>query len=275
MLIGEPRVYDTAAKRSRAVEELVEAYRYRHLIFQLVRRDVLTRYKRSVLGVAWTMLNPLGMMIVLTIAFSQLFGGTRSYPAYVLTGLVAWNFFSQTTTAAMNQMVWGGALLGRIYIPRTVFVLSSIGTGLVNILLSLVPLFVVLLATGTPIRLSILFLPVAVLCLAAFSLGIGLLLSTWAIYFYDVTEMYQILLTAWLYLTPVIYPEEIIPEASRVFLFSLNPMYHLVTLFRVPIYEGVIPDPTRILIALGFSFLILLAGWLIFTQRSDEFAYRI
>lgn len=268
-------VYDSGLKRSKAIEEAVEAYRYRHLIFQLVRRDVLTRYKRSILGVAWTMLNPLGMMLVLTIAFSQLFGGTRAYPAYVLTGLVAWNFFSQTTMASMNQMVWGGGLLGKIYIPRTVFVLSSIGTGLVNLLLSILPLIVVLLITGTPIRLTMLFLPVSILSLMAFSLGVGLLLSTWAIYFYDVTEMYQIVLTAWMYLTPIIYPEEIVPEPVRTWLFTLNPMYHLVNIFRAPIYEGALPDVRQIVAALGLSILVLAAGWILFTRKSDEFAYRV
>ena len=262
-------------KRSRALEELIEAFRYRHLIFQLVRRDVLTRYKRSVLGVAWTMLNPLGMMLVLTIAFSQIFQSTRAYPAYVLTGLIAWNFFAQTTTASMNQMVWGGSLLSKIYIPRTVFVLSSIGTGLVNILLSIVPLIFVLVITGTAIRWTILFLPISIFFLTTFSLGIGLLLSTWAIYFYDVTEMYQIVLTAWLYLTHIIYPPEIVPEAIRKWLFMFNPMYYLIDLFRMPIYEGVVPDLRTLAAAAGVSVSVLTIGWIIFARRSDEFAYRI
>ena len=268
-------VYDSGVKRSKALEELIEAYRYRHLIFQLVRRDVLTRYKRSFLGVAWTMLNPLGMMLVLTVAFSQIFQSTRAYPAYVLTGLIAWNFFSQTTMASMSQMVWGGSLLGKIYVPRTVFVLSSVGTGLVNVLLSIIPLMIVLLITGTPLRWTILFAPLAIFCLTAFSLGVGLLLSTWAIYFYDVTEMYQIVLTAWLYLTPIIYPEEIIPEALRKWLFTLNPMYHLIDMFRGPIYEGTLPDINRMVVAFGISILVLAIGWIVFARRSDEFAYRI
>ena len=274
-VIEDIPIYDSGLKRSKAIEEVIEAYRYRHLIFQLVRRDVLTRYKRSILGVAWTMLNPLGMMLVLTVAFSQLFGGTRAYPAYVLTGLVVWNFFSQTTTSSMNQMVWGGGLLGKIFIPRTVFVLSSIGTGFVNLTLSLVPLVVVLLITGTPIRLTILFLPISILSLIAFSLGVGLLLSTWAIYFYDVTEMYQIFLTAWMYLTPIIYPEEIVPDGVRTWLFTLNPMYHLVGIFREPLYNGTIPDVRQLVGALGLSILVLAAGWIIFARRSDEFAYRV
>lgn len=268
-------IYDSGLKRSKALEELQEAYRYRHLIAQLVRRDILTRYKRSVLGVAWTMLNPLGMMLVLSVAFSQLFGGTRAYPAYVLSGLIAWNFFSQTTTAGINQMVWGGGLLSRIYIPRTVFVLSSIGTGVVNLLLSMVPLIIILLITGTPIRVSILFLPISIISLAAFSLGVGLIISTWAIYYYDVAEMYQIVLTAWMYLTPIIYPESIIPEPLRIWLFTLNPMYHLVSLFRAPLYGGVLPSLADIVAGAGIGIIVLTIGWFVFSQRSDEFAYRV
>jgi ABC-2 type transport system permease protein len=274
MVQGVP-VYDSARTRSRAIEELVEAWRYRNLIIQLVRRDVLTRYKRSVLGVAWTMLNPLGMMLVLTIAFSQIFGGVRAYPAYVLSGLVAWTYFAQVTAAAMHQMVWGGMLLNKIYIPRTVFVLSSIGTGLVNLVLSIVPLVAVLLVTGVPLRWTIVFLPVPMLLLSLFALGISLIISTWAVYFPDVAEMYQIVLTAWMYLTPIIYPEEIVPEVYRQFVFSFNPMYHLVTLFRKPIYEGVIPSFPEVGWAFLATFLVAALGWWIFTRKSDEFAYRI
>ena len=274
-MINEAPIYDSGRKRSKAVEELIEAYRYRHLIYQLIRRDILTRYKRSILGVAWTMLNPLGMMLVLTLAFSQLFGGTRAYPAYVLTGLIAWNFFAQTTNASMNQMVWGGGLLKRIYLPRTVFVLASIGTGVVNLFISLVPLTIVLFVTGVQIRLTILFVPVAFLALSAFSLGVGLLISTWAIYYYDVAEMYQIVLTAWMYLTPIIYPAEIVPENVRFWMFTLNPMYHLVALVRAPLYEGTLPDLTQTIAAVGMSFIVLVVGWITFTRRADEFAYRV
>jgi len=274
-MVDNVEVYDSAKTRWKALEEFVQAAKYRSLILQLIRRDILSRYKRSVLGVAWTMLNPLGMMLVLTIAFSQLFSGTRAYSSYVLSGLIAWTFFAQTTTISMTQMVWGGALLSRIYIPRTVFALSSIGTGLVNITLSLVPLIAVMLFTGAPLRLSAFFLPISMLLLALFALGVGLLISTLAVYFPDVAEMYQIVLMAWMYLTPIIYPEEIIPEAYRTFLFTFNPMYHLVTLFRQPLYEGIVPSINRIGAAAAIAVLMFVIGWAIFSEKSDEFAYRV
>jgi ABC-2 type transport system permease protein len=270
-------VYDSTRRGSVVLEELREIINYRYLILQLIRRDILTRYKRSFLGVAWTMLNPLGMMVVWTIAFSQFFraGDLPSYPAYVLSGLLAWTFFSQTTTASMVNLVWGGGLLNRIYMPRTSFAIAAIGTGLVNITLSMVPLIGVMFITGLKLHWSILFTPISVLILAGFALGVGLLISTLAVYFPDIAEMYQILMMAWMFLTPVMYPVTILPEAYRYYLTTLNPMYHMVTLFRIPIYFGRLPTLNELLVPLGISLFFLILGWLVFTKKSDEFAYRI
>lgn len=268
-------VYDSAAQISPAIEEIREVRKYRYLVGQLVRRDILSRYKRSVLGVAWTMLNPLGTMIILSVVFSQLFKSVESYPAYILSGLVAWNFFAQTTNAAMSGLIWGGSLLHRIYIPRTIFGISAIGTGVVNLVLSIVPLIIVMLFTHVPIQLSILFLPIPILLLAIFSLGFGLFLSALAVYFPDVSEMYQIILTAWMYLTPIIYPIEIMPASLVNLVKYFNPMYSMVQLFRLPIYNGTIPSFEEILPALLWSFGVLIIGWLFFTSKSEEFAYRL
>ena len=250
-------------------------WRYRNLVVQLVRRDIVTRYKRSVLGVAWTMLNPFAMMLVLTIAFSKVFGATRAYPAYLLTGLVAWNFFAQTTVAAMRQLVWGGSLIQRIYIPKTIFAISAIGTGLVNLLLSLAPLAFVMVVSGLALPVTGLFLPVSILLLAAFALGVGLAVSIIAVHFPDVAEMYEIVLTAWMYLTPIIYPEETIPESFRWWLFNLNPVYHLIKLFRLPLYDAVWPSLSNIGVAVVVAGLALIVGWAVFTRKADELAYRV
>jgi ABC-2 type transport system permease protein len=268
-------VYDSRKRGSLALEELRGVFRYRDLIYQLVPRDVVSRYKRSALGIAWTMLYPLGMMAVLTVVFSQLFQSVRGYPAYILSGLVAWNFFSQSTAAAMIQMVWGSSLLQRIYLPRTAFVVSAIGTALVNLLLSLVPLVLIVLLVGLPLRPSVLFLPISVLLLAAFSLGVGLLFSAWAIYFPDVSEMYQVALIGWLYLTPIIYPEEAIPAAYRFWLLHLNPMYYLIEVFRQPVYGGVLPSGPLLAAATLIAFSALALGWIVFSSRADEFTYHI
>ena len=269
-------IYDSDRQGSAALEELRAIFNYRYLVVQFVRRDILTRYKRSVLGVAWTMLNPLGTMLILTIVFSQAFGGSQEgYAAYVLSGLIAWNFFAQSSNAATLHLVWGGSLLKKIYIPRTSFAVSATGTGLINILFSLIPLLIVMLITGVPIRWTIIFIPIPILFLAMFALGVGLLISTMAIFYADIAEMFQIALTAWMYLTPIIYSPEILPEVYRFWITRLNPMFYLVELFRMPIYYGKVPDLSLVLIAGGISIVTLFAGWIYFTGKSDEFAYRV
>ena len=267
-------IYDSAQLIPHALQELMEALHYRHLLFQLVRRDILTRYKRSVLGVAWTMLNPLGIMLVLSFVFSHLFGQIRAYPAYILSGLMVWNFFTQSTTGAMNSLVWGGGLLQRIYIPRASFGLSAILSGVVNLVLSFVPLTIVMLITGSPLRWTVIFLPVSLLLLACFTLGLGLAISTLAVYFPDVAEMYQVILVAWMYMTPIIYPESVIPAKYQLIL-HLNPMYYLVKLWRLPLYEGLWPTWGQFWPAAVIAIGMLLVGWFFFTSKSDEFAYRV
>ena len=269
-------IYDSASQVTPELEELREIIRYRNLVVQMVRRDILTRYKRSVLGVAWTMLNPLGTSIVLAVIFSSVFGGSdKSYPVYVLAGLIAWNFFSQTTNAAIVNLVWGGGLLNRIYIPRTVFGVSAVGTGLVNLTLSLVPLIIIMLAFSIPLSPSMLILPIPILFLAMFSLGVGLFISSLAIYYSDVAEMYQIVLLAWFYLSPVIFKDEFLPPQVLVFIKLFNPMYHMINLFREPIYEGRVPDINEFLVSGLWAIITLLVGWVVFSRRADEFAYRV
>ena len=273
-IVEKTQIYDSDKRGSSALEELRGIFQYRDLIYQLVRRDIVTRYKRSILGIGWTLLQPLGIMVVMTLVFSNLFQTVKAYPAYILSGLVAWTFFAQTTTAAIHQIVWGGTLLRRIYLPRTSFAISAMGTGIINLMFSLVPLVAIVLITGQPLKWSILFVPIAMLLLAAFALGVGLILSAIAIYFPDVTEMYQIILVAWMYLTPIIYPESILPDASRFWITRLNPMYHLVSMFRMPLYEGILPRWDQLAIASGIAIVTLAAGWLYFSRKADEFTYQ-
>ena len=268
------KIYDTANRAPRAIEELRTVFEYRNLVMQLVRRNITTRYKRSILGVAWTMINPLGTMLILTMIFSQVFN-SKGYAAYLLCGLMAWNFFSQTTVACMVDLTWGGQLLHRIFIPRTIFALAAIGTGLVNLLLSLIPLFVVVLLNGIPITWNVLYLPIPMLLLACFSLGFGLLVSAFAVFFPDFSEMYQIALMAWMYLTPIIYPESVLTPELLGWISRLNPMYGLVKLFRLPLYDGRLPTWEELWPSLLISIVVLIVGWLFFTRRSDEFSYRI
>lgn len=266
------QVYDSSKKIP--FNDILEVIQYRFLIKQLIRRDVLTRYKRSLLGVAWTMLNPLGTMVILSIVFSNIFRSTENYAVYVLTGIIAWNFFSKSTNAAMGNMVWGGSLISRIYLPPTVFSISAIGTEVINLFLSLVPLVLVLLVLQFKLTIAVIFLPVSIVLLAAFSLGLALAVSRFAVFFPDVAEMYQIILTAWMYLTPIIIPYDMFPQQFIAFL-NLNPMTWLVQLFRAPIYYGRFPTWEEFLISLAWALGMLLVGWLLFRSKRDDYAYRV
>jgi ABC-type polysaccharide/polyol phosphate export permease len=269
------QIYDSTQLGYPTLTEIKEAFRFRNFILQLARRDILTRYKRSFLGIAWTMLNPLGMMLVLSLAFSQMNKDIHGYPAYILTGLLAWTFFSQTTTAAMINLVWGGGLLNKVYVPKTSFAIAATITGIVNASLTFVPLLLVMGVIGVPIHFSILFFPVALLLLATFSLGLGLLLSTFAVYFPDVAEMYQIFLQAWFFLTPIVLNEKQYPAKFSYWIFHLNPMFYFVRLFRVTIYEGRLPYVGELTSAIVVAFVVLLVGFFIFSRKSSEFGYRL
>lgn len=267
-------IYDSAKRGSPAIEELRDVFQFRDLIYQLVRRDIVTRYKRSVLGIAWTLIQPLGMMIVISIVFSRLFNRIEGYSVYLLSGIITWTFFSQTTTATIHQMVWGGVLLKKIYLPSTAFAISAVGTGLVNLVLSLIPLLIIAAVENIPITGNLIFLPVAMLLVAIFALGLGLLISTFAIYFPDIAEMYQVVLIGWMYLTPIIYPIDIVPARIQS-LLKLNPMYYFVQMMRAPIYDGTLPSLHILKISTLIAVITLMLGWIVFSIKSDDFAYRL
>jgi ABC-type polysaccharide/polyol phosphate export permease len=267
-------VYDSAKRRVAAIDELVQLFAYHNLVVQMTRRDIVSRYKRSLLGVAWTMLNPLGISLILTVVFSQVFGATGGYAAYVLSGLVAWNFFSQTSNGTIWGMIWGGNLMKRIYIPRMVFAVSALGTGLVNLGLALIPTIVIMMLIGVPVKSTILFLPVPVLFLAMFTLGMGLLVSAFGVFFADVAEIYQLALTAWMYLSPVIYKLDFLPP-QWLWIVRLNPMFYLINLFRAPLYDGRIPSLEEIAVCAAISTVTLLVGWMVFSLKVDELAYSV
>jgi ABC-type polysaccharide/polyol phosphate export permease len=267
--------YDSSKKRIPLIDEFKELVRYRELLHLLIANSIKTRYKRSTLGVIWTMLNPLLYMSVMVVAFSHLFRfQVANYPVYLLSGLIAWNFFSQTTTQAMNSLIWGGALLKKIYLPRTIFAVAAVGNGIINLLVACIPLILIMLFTHQTIYVTWWFLPIAILILSAVSLGVALIISMIAVFFADIVELYQILLQALFYLTPIMYPENILPAKLQNYLV-LNPVYDVVRVFRTPIYEGHLPSLFSLSAALIAALLVLLFGWWFFTRKADQIAYRI
>lgn len=266
-------LYDTQEKRNPWVDEMRALIKFRSLVGELILQSIKARYKRSILGVAWTILNPMLTMLVLTIVFSQLFAFSISkYPVYLLSGLLLWNFFGQTTIAAMKDLIWSGNLLKSIFLPRSIFAVAAVGTGIVNLVISLIPLGLIMLLTGSTISTSLIFLPISIFIAALFALGIGLGLSTLAVFFTDIVDMYQILLLAWMYLTPIFYPIEILaPQFSWI--IHINPMYYILEIFRMPIYQGVFPTPNIVVGALVSAITVFLIGSWYFVKNSKKFAF--
>jgi ABC-2 type transport system permease protein len=257
------------------IEDAVELFHYRDLVASLVRRDLTVRYKRSALGFVWTMLNPLLTMLVMAIVFSTAFRfPIEHYPVYLLAGLLLWNFFSQSTLQSADSLVWGGGLLNKIYLPKSIFVVSAILVGLVNLAFALVPLALIMLLTGQLFSPALLFLPVAIFLAALFSLGVGLCISTLAVFFLDILDIFRLVLTVLMYMTPIFYPLSIVPDRYKI-LIHLNPMFYFVELFRTPVYQGVLPDVTWIFRGAFLALATFVFGWWFFTRMSNEFAYRI
>jgi ABC-2 type transport system permease protein len=221
------------------------------------------------------MINPLVNTIVMTIVFSTLFRfSTKDYVIYFLSGIQLWNFFSQSSIASSRCIVANGSLLKKVYIPQAVFVLSTVLSELVNFALALVPLLILLPLFGKGSFAALFFLPVPLLIAVAFTLGVSFILAAASVFFYDVGETYQLLVVPWLYLTPIIYPVDIIPE-KYLLIIKLNPMYYIVECFRLPIYQGQIPSLPTLLGAAIPAAIVLAIGYKMFRDWSDEFIFYI
>ena len=266
--------YDSALRGWRPLVEAKELWRYRHLVRELVARDLTVRYKRSVLGVGWTLLGPLLQMAALTVALSALMKSqVANYPLYFLAGTLFWTFFSQATGHAANLSADALELSKRVYLPRSAFVAAAIGVAVVNLCLSLLPLVAIAAATGRRPGPAWLFLPVAVAIGAAFTAGVGLVVFTLACRFVDVRETYLVLLQPWFFVTPIIYPREVVPEEFRL-LVRVNPMTYLAELFRAPLYDGWLPGWKTLLFSAVAAAVSLAVGWWFYASRIDDYAER-
>ena len=251
--------------------------KYMFLLQQLVSRDFKVKYKRSILGVVWSLLYPLLTMAVMAIVFSNVFKFSTpgvSYLAYLLSGLVMFNYFSEASNLAMSSVVANFSLLNKIYIPKYIFPLSKCLFVGINFLLTLIPLYVVLFATGTGINIYHIFLPYAFLCLFMFTLGMGFILSAVSVFLRDMFYIYGIIVMMWTYLTPIMYDIKMISEELQPWL-KLNPLYHYINFAREIILYGRIPQPFTWTICLLSSVAVLLIGVIVFKKTQDKFIYYV
>lgn len=249
--------------------------KYRYLMKQLVARDFKTKYKRSVLGVLWSFLNPLLTMLVQYIVFSTLFkSDIANFPVYLLTGIVCFSFFSEATSMSLTSIVGNASLITKVYVPKYIYPLTRVMSSTINFALSLVPLLMVLLITRTPIRPSLLLLPVGVGCLFALSLGIGMLLAAMMVFFRDTQFLWGVVSMLWMYATPIFYPESIIPSHFMT-LYKMNPLYHIIRFIRIVLMDGVSPEPKAYFLAIVASVIPLLIGAAVFKKTQDRFVLNI
>lgn len=266
-----PVIVNSSEQKLLFINEIRELREFYYLLVNLVNRDLTVRYKRSVLGFFWSMLNPLLLMIIFTIVFSTVFRfEIPHYEIYFLSEYLVFLFFSQTTVTSMTSLAWNGSLMKRVRVPKSIFALSITLSGLVNLCLSYLPLFLLMLIRGAPITPAVLFLPVAFLIIAFFTLGVSLLLSSLAVYFDDVSHMYGVATLGLLYLTPIIYPISIVPEHWR-WLVNLNPLRVLFEVARAPIYYGTLPSLEHVLISTALAVLAMVVGWSVFHRLARGF----
>ncbi len=233
-------VYDSDHKLSPLVDEASQLLRYRDLLRLLVARDLTLRYKRSLLGVWWTLLNPLLTTTVMWIVFSNIFRfptGDVPYIVYLLSGVLLLTFFAQGINGVGVSLVSSANILTKVYVPPIVFAVSAALAAAVNFLVSLLPLLVVQVATGSGIPWTALLVPLLGLALLALVTGLGLLVAAAAIRFADTLDLVSILVVLVGYLTPTFYPVEIVPDKFRL-VIELNPLYSYLRVFRGLVYEG-------------------------------------
>lgn len=245
--------------------------KYRSLLKELVVRDIKVKYKRSVLGILWTLLNPLLTMMVLTIVFSNLFRfDIENYPVYLISGQVMFNFFAESTNMAMGSILGNASLIKKVYIPKYIFPLSRALSTFVNLLFALIAVIILMIFMKIKITVAILFVPLAILYILIFSIGMCLLLSSINVFFRDTQHLYGVLLTAWTYLTPIFYPIEIIPDKFK-WIVELNPIYYMVDYFRQCILYGKIPTIELNLICILACSISMVVGLWTFYKTQDKF----
>ena len=250
--------------------------KYNFLLQQLVSRDFKVKYKRSVLGVLWSLLYPVLTMAVMALVFTNVFKFTTpgvNYLAYLMSGLVAFNYFSEASNLSMSSVVANFSLINKVYMPKYIFPLSKCLFVGINFLLSQIPLYLVLLLTGTGVTWHHIMLPYAYLCLLMFTLGFSMILATVAVFLRDMFYIYGVMLSLWTYMTPIMYDIAIIDSPRLLFLFKLNPLYWILYFIRKVMLYHAIPELNVWLYCLAFGLGFLILGVFVFKKNQDKFIY--
>ena len=246
--------------------------KYRYLLNLLIKRDLSKMYKRSFLGYLWTVLNPLGIMLVLVMVFKNLFKvDIEHFPAYLISAQIIFDFFSVSTSQALAATVGNASLLKKTNVPKSLFVVASVSGKMVNCVFSLAALFFVMLFTGVPFTPYLLLIPIVLVQIYLFALGVSLFLSQLYIFFRDIQYLYSVLITAWLYISAVFYPVEDLTGVAKVFITQINPLYYYIYQFRCLVLYQKIPEGIYIVGGIGFAVLSIIIGKYYFDKSSNKF----
>ncbi|MDO5137659.1 MAG: ABC transporter permease [Oscillospiraceae bacterium] len=258
------------------MNQFIEKIKKNKFLFEeLVKRDFNKKYKRTALGMLWSMLAPLLNVLVLLIVFTHVFSKTQAhFIVYVFSGTLVLSYYSEATTGAMRALMANSAIFSKIKVPKFLFVLSRVSQSFINFLLTLVVYFIVCIVDGIPISPRWLLLIFPIVCLTAFNLGVGEILSYMFVIFRDIEYLYTIFLTLLGYVSAVFYPISIIPENyQRIFL--LNPVYVYIKYFRCIVIDGSIPSAEYHFLSLGYAAAVLLIGTCIKKKYDNELLYYI
>ncbi len=248
---------------------------YSYLLKTLVIRDFRVKYKASVLGVLWSFLNPLLMTFVYLFVFSTIFRNSiEHFAVYLMSGIVLYNYVSESTTLGMQSVVGNAGLITKVYIPKYVFPISKAISSAINLAISLIPLLIMMAITGVPFSKSLLLLPLLLVLVMMFCIGVSLILSAAMVYFRDVQFLWGIFLTVWNFLSPIFYPESIIP-ARFATLYHLNPLYQYLFFMRSITVGGISPTPLTYLYCGLASGTALIIGLLFFRKTQSQFVLHL
>ena len=249
---------------------LDELLAYKELLLELVKRDLRVKYRKSVLGYLWSLLNPLMMMMVVSIVFSYMFRfDIENYPVYLITGQTLFNFFQEATNMSMNSITNSASLIKKVYLLKQVFPVSRILSSFVTFLFSLMAIVIIMIFTRVKVTPAILLVPLPLLYILVFSMGVGLILSIMATYFRDVYYLWGIFITAWMYFTPIFYPATQLPDFAMN-IMKLNPLYQMLQCFREVVLYGTFPTWRRHAACIFFALLALNVGIQVFKKKQGD-----
>ena len=261
-------------KCKRRLRKVHEFYDYRFLIKQLVIRDFKIKYKRSVLGVLWSFINPLLTMLVQFFVFSQLFNNTvNNYPVYLMAGGILFSYMQECVDLGMNSITGNRDLINKVHIPLEIFPISRVISSLINLGISLLPLLIMMVVTKVRFTLALVYVPYVLCTLALFCIGLGLLFSAAMVFFRDMRFLWSVFSSFWMYLTPIFYSEDII-ASQFLTIYRMNPMYQFLTFFRAIVLESTVPEPGLFFgCALSAVIACGLGAWAFHANKKKFFLY--